>query len=175
MDMERPESSPCDGQKITSPATQLIKSVSHPFSLWSAELKKTGLAFDESDAVAFWNVLSAIYALTEEEHVKLRATDAYAFAGGSATTGKRKLAALIQAKLVLTTRNTAKRNEKFGLCFGRGETRSFADPRPIERLLRGGILRLSQIQIVRRRPTAWRVVDFLVLTSRRPWFLPFRP
>ena len=113
MDMERSASSPWDGQKITSPATQLIKSVGHPFSLWSAELKKTGLAFEESDAVAFWNVLSAIYALTEEEHVKLRATDAYAFAGGSATTGKRKLVALIQAKLVLTTRNTAKRNEKF--------------------------------------------------------------
>ena len=77
------------------------------------QLRQIGLDFDEIDAIPFWNLLSAIYALTEEEHVKLRATDAYAFAGGSATTGKRKLVALIRAKMVLTARNPAKRNEKF--------------------------------------------------------------
>jgi hypothetical protein len=30
-----------------------------------------------------WNLLSAIYSLTEEEGQALRATEAYAFAGGS--------------------------------------------------------------------------------------------
>jgi hypothetical protein len=112
-EMERAPPSPWDGQKITSPATQFIKRASDPLSAWSTELRRIGLDFDETDATPFWNLLSAIYALTEEEHVKLRATDAYAFAGGSATTGKRKLVALIRAKLVLTARNPAKRNEKF--------------------------------------------------------------
>jgi hypothetical protein len=106
-------SSPWHGYKITSPATKIIKRASDQFSLWLSELRRMGLEFEEGDAVTFWNLLSAIYALTEEEQVKLRATDAYTFSGGSATTGKRKLAALIRAKLVLTTENPAKRTEKF--------------------------------------------------------------
>lgn len=111
--MERAPPSPWDGQKITSPATRIIKRASDPLSAWSAQLRQIGLDFDETDAIPFWNLLSAIYALTEEEHVKLRATDAYAFAGGSSTTGKRKLVALVRAGLVLTAKNPSRRNEKF--------------------------------------------------------------
>lgn len=106
-------SSPWDGQKITSPATRLIKSASDPYLFWMGELSRIGASVDETDAIHFWNLLSAIYALTEEEHVPLRATDAYAFAGGSATTGKRKLIALMKAKLVVTAKNPGRRNEKF--------------------------------------------------------------
>jgi len=106
-------SSPWDDRKITSPATKLIMRASDPLAFWAAELQNAGLTFEEADVIPFWNLLSAIYALTEEEHAPLRATDAYAFSGGSATTGKRKLVALIRAKLVLTARNPARRNEKF--------------------------------------------------------------
>ena len=89
--------------------------------------ERSGRLLDAADAVHHWNLLSAIYALTEEEKVKLRATEAYAFAGGSATTGKRKLVALIKADLVLTAKTQARRNEKFvsfpkrrgGPCCGR--------------------------------------------------------
>lgn len=105
--------SPWDGQKITSPATRLIKGASDPYVFWLNELREIGPTLDAADAVHYWNLLSAIYALTEEEKVKLRATDAYAFAGGSATTGKRKLVALIKADLVLTAKNPGRRNEKF--------------------------------------------------------------
>jgi hypothetical protein len=111
--MERAQPSPWDGQTITSPATRIIKRASDPLSAWSTQLRQIGLDFDETDAIPFWNLLSAIYTLTEEEHVKLRATDAYAFAGGSSTTGKRKLVALIRAGLVLTAKNPSRRNEKF--------------------------------------------------------------
>ncbi|WP_298426023.1 hypothetical protein [Rhodoblastus sp.] len=106
-------SSPWDGQKITSPATRFIRSTCDPYGFWLNQLKRVWPSADEDDASSFWNLLSAIYALTEEEKVKLRATDAYAFAGGSTTTGKRKLVALINAGLVLTAKNPSRRNEKF--------------------------------------------------------------
>ncbi|MCI4678031.1 hypothetical protein K9U39_17305 [Rhodoblastus acidophilus] len=76
-------------------------------------MRKIGPSLDAADAVHYWNLLAAIYALTEEEKVKLRATDAYGFSGSSATTGKRKLLALIKADLVLTAKNPGRRNEKF--------------------------------------------------------------
>jgi hypothetical protein len=111
--LEKPMPSPWDGQKITSPATQLVKGASDPFVFWSNQLREIGPGLDAADAVQHWSLLSAIYALTEEENVKLRATDAYAFAGGSATTGKRKFVALVKAGLVLTAKNPGRRNEKY--------------------------------------------------------------
>ncbi|WP_374547735.1 hypothetical protein [Rhodoblastus sp.] len=115
-------SSPWDDRKITSPATRLIRCASDPLVFWIEELRNLGLVFDETDGLAYWNLLSAIYALTEEERVKLRATDAYPFAGCSPTTGKRKLIALIRANLILTTRNPARRNEKFVVVSGEAKT-----------------------------------------------------
>lgn len=106
-------SSPWNGHKITSPATRFIRNTCDPYAFWTDELKAIWPEVDGSDASAFWNLLSAIYALTEEEHVNLRATDAYAFTGGSQTTGKRKLLALIDAGLVVAVRNPSRRNEKF--------------------------------------------------------------
>ncbi len=106
-------SSPWIGQKITSPTTRLVKGTCDPHVFWLNELREIGPTLDTADAVQHWNPLSGIYALTEEEKVKLRATDAYAFAGGSATTGKRKFVALVKAGLVLTAKNPGRRNEKF--------------------------------------------------------------
>jgi hypothetical protein len=111
--MESAVSSPWDGKKITSPATRLVKGTADPYAFWLEQLKKIAPSLDPTDAAHYWNLLSAIYALTEEEKVKLRATDAYVFVGGSATTGKRKLLALVKAQLVLTAKNPARRNEKF--------------------------------------------------------------
>lgn len=105
-------SSPWDRQKVTSPATRFIKSTIDRHAFWLNELRKIGPSLDEADAIHYWNLLSAIYALTEEEKLNLRATDAYSFSGGSATTGKRKLMALIGARLVLTAKNPGRRNEK---------------------------------------------------------------
>jgi hypothetical protein len=105
-------STPWYGQKITSPTTRFIRNTCDPYAFWAAELKAVWPEFDPADANTFWKLLSAIYALTEEEHLKLRATDAYAFTGGSPTTGKRKLHALIDAGLVLAARNPGRRNEK---------------------------------------------------------------
>lgn len=106
-------SSPWTDKSITSPATKLILCATDPLSCWATELRELGVICDEADAVSYWSLLSSIYALTEEEHLKLRATDAYRFSGGSAVKGKRKLVALIRARLVLTAINPAKRNEKF--------------------------------------------------------------
>ena len=103
---------PWDSYKINSPATRLIKRAGEQFAFWTSELEKMGLKFEEGDAIPYWNLLTAIYALTEEENVRLRATEAYAF-GSSNTTAKRKLAALIKAKLVLTAENPDRRTEKF--------------------------------------------------------------
>lgn len=105
--------SPWDGYDVTSPITRIVKRAIDQFALWSGELHAMGMSFDEGDAIPYWNLLSAIYVLTEEEGVSLRATDAYGFCGGSATTGKRKLAALIRQGLVETRENPARRTEKF--------------------------------------------------------------
>lgn len=104
--------SPWSHYKIGSPVTRLIKRAGDQFALWTSELKQLGLEFEEGDAIPYWNLLTAIYTLTEEEGVRVRATDAYAF-GSSNTTAKRKLAALIKAKLVITTENPDRRTEKF--------------------------------------------------------------
>ena len=105
--------SPWEDYAVTSPSTRIVKRAIDQFALWSGKLHGLGLSFDEGDAIPYWNLLSAIFVLTEEEGVALRATDAYAFCGGSPTTGKRKLAALIREGLVLTQENPARRTEKF--------------------------------------------------------------
>lgn len=105
--------SPWDGYAVASPSTRIVKRAIDQFALWSGKLADLGLSFDEGDAIPYWNLLSAIFVLTEEEGVSLRATDAYGFSGGSATTGKRKLAALIRTGLVETRENPARRTEKF--------------------------------------------------------------
>jgi len=105
--------SPWEGYPANSPTTKIIKRAITQFALWSSQLRELGVTFDEGDAIPYWNLLSAIYALAEEESYPLRATDAYAFAGGSLSTGKRKLAELIRFGLVLTRENPARRTERF--------------------------------------------------------------
>lgn len=105
--------SPWEGYAVTSPPTRIVKRAIDQFALWSGKLRDLGLSFEEGDAIPYWNLLSAIFVLTEEEGVALRATDAYAFCGGSPTTGKRKLAALIRHGLIATRENPARRTEKF--------------------------------------------------------------
>lgn len=99
--------------KLLSPASRLIRSASDPFDVWTAELTAIWPDCAAENAASFWSLISAIYALTDEEKTPLRATEAYGFAGGSATTGKRKLLALIEAGLVRAVKNSKRRNEKF--------------------------------------------------------------
>ena len=105
--------SPWTNYPANSPVTKIVKRAIDQFAFWSSQLQRLGMEFDEGDSIPYWNLLSAIYSLTEEEGQSLRATDAYAFAGGSPTTGKRKLGALIKQGLVVTKENPAKRTEKF--------------------------------------------------------------
>jgi DNA-binding MarR family transcriptional regulator len=105
--------SPWTNYSANSPVTKIVKRAIDQFAFWSSQLQRLGMKFDEGDSIPYWNLLSAIYSLTEEEGQPLRATDAYAFAGGSPTTGKRKLGALIKQGLVVTKENPAKRTEKF--------------------------------------------------------------
>ncbi|MCL2713792.1 MAG: hypothetical protein FWD68_04145 [Alphaproteobacteria bacterium] len=105
--------SPWVGYPANSPVTKIIKRAITQFALWSTQLHELGATFDEGDAIPYWNLLSAIHALTDEEGHPLRATDAYAFAGGSLSTGKRKLAELIRLGLVVTRENPTKRTERF--------------------------------------------------------------
>ncbi len=105
--------SPWDGYTIPSPSTRIVKRAIDQFALWSDKLRGLGIAFDDGDAMPFWNLLSAIDVLTEEERVPLRAADASTFCGGSATTGKRKLAMLIRHGIVVTRKNPARRAETF--------------------------------------------------------------
>jgi len=105
--------SPWAAYAANSPITKIIKRAINQFAQWSLQLRDLGLTFEEGDAIPYWNLLSAIYSLTEEEGHTLRATDAYAFAGGSLTTGKRKLADLIRHGLVVTRENPDRRTEKF--------------------------------------------------------------
>lgn len=105
--------SPWTNYPANSPVTKIVKRAIDQFAFWSSQLQRLGMKFDEGDSIPYWNLLSAIYSLTEEEGQPLRATDAYAFAGGSPTTGKRKLGALIRQGLVVTKENPAKRTEKF--------------------------------------------------------------
>lgn len=111
--MEPISLSPWRDADLFSPASRLIRSASDPFAVWTAQLTMIWPACDAESAPSFWSLISAIYALTEEENTPLRATDAYGFAGGSMTTGKRKLLALIEAGLVRTAKNPKRRNEKF--------------------------------------------------------------